>query len=132
VRCLPLSALHDMARFDAGLGLELYRAVSQELTAARKLLFTVNQRTACERLAGFLQALSERNARRGESASEIVLPMTRTDIADLLGLTIETVSRTFTKFRKDGLIDIEQCILVTIRDADTIAEIANGGGQSRA
>ena len=131
VRCLPLSALHDIARFDAGLGLELYKAVSRELMAARELLFTVSQRTASERLAGFLHALSERNARRGENANEIVLPMTRTDIADFLGLTIETVSRTFTKFRSEGLIDLEQCILVTIRDAVALARLANGSSQSR-
>mgnify|MGYP001357083638 CR=1 FL=1 len=42
--------------------------------------------------------------------------MTRNDIADFLGLTIETVSRTFTRFRAEGLIDLEQCVLVTILD----------------
>ncbi|HRD76052.1 MAG TPA: helix-turn-helix domain-containing protein, partial [Hyphomicrobiaceae bacterium] len=57
-----------------------------------------------------------RSARRGGSPREIVLPMTRSDIADFLGLTIETVSRTFTRLRAEGLIEIEQCILVTIKD----------------
>ena len=52
--------------------------------------------------------------------------MTRTDIADFLGLTIETVSRTFSKFRADGLIELEHCILVTLLDAEGLADVASG------
>jgi CRP-like cAMP-binding protein len=126
IRCVPVATLHEVARHDPRLGLELYEAMSRELLRARELLFTVSQRTAAERLAGFLLALSRRNERRGDHSDEIVLPMTRTDIADFLGLTIETVSRTFTRFRNDGLIDLEQCILVTIRDAVALAAIADG------
>ena len=124
VRCLPIAALRDLVRTDAAVGLKLYEAVSEELLAARELLFTVSRRTAGERVAGFLLALSRRNQRRGARADEIVLPMTRNDIADFLGLTIETVSRTFTKFRNDGLIDLAQCILVTITDPDGLSAAA--------
>jgi CRP-like cAMP-binding protein len=131
IRCVPIAILHDVVRNDQRLGLELYEAMSRELLQARELLFTVSQRTAAERLAGFLLALSRRNERRGDHSDEIVLPMTRTDIADFLGLTIETVSRTFTKFRNDGLIDLEQCILVTIRDAGALAAIADGAIEVR-
>jgi CRP-like cAMP-binding protein len=126
IRCVPVATLHEVARHDQQLGLDLYEAMSRELLQARELLFTVSHRTAAERLAGFLLALSRRNERRGAQPDEIVLPMTRTDIADFLGLTIETVSRTFTKFRNDGLIDLEQCILVTIRDAAALTAIAEG------
>jgi CRP/FNR family transcriptional regulator len=129
VRCLPASTLREVAKSDARLGLKLYEALSRELLAARELLFTVSQRTATERLAAFLLALSRRNERRGENPLEIVLPMTRSDIADFLGLTIETVSRTFTKLRGEGLIDIEQCVLVTIRDAGALADLADGAGE---
>ena len=52
--------------------------------------------------------------------------MARTDIADYLGLTIETVSRTFSKLRRNGLIDVEQCILITIIDRDALIEMAEG------
>lgn len=131
VRCLPVQALHDIIKRDARVGLRVYEALSHELLAARELLFTVSQRTAAERLAGFLLALSHRNARRGEDAKEIVLPMTRTDIADFLGLTIETVSRTFTKFRVDGMIDLEQCVLVTINDVGALMQVACGGCEQR-
>jgi CRP/FNR family transcriptional regulator, anaerobic regulatory protein len=129
VRCVPVSSLHDLARTDSRLGQKLYEAMSYELQAARELLFTVSHRTAAERLAFFLLALSRRNALRGENRREIVLPMNRTDIADFLGLTIETVSRTFTKFRVEGLIDIEQCILVTILDTAALSALADGGTQ---
>ncbi len=125
--CYTLASVWEYARHDISLGLKLYRAMADELTAARDLLLTVSQRSACERVAGFLLALSRRNQRLGQDANEIVLPMTRTDIADFLGLTIETVSRTFTKFRVEGLIDLEQCILVTIRDHRRLRRVATGG-----
>jgi CRP/FNR family transcriptional regulator len=127
LRCIRASELRNVVRESPRLGLELYEAMSNELSATRELLVSVCQRTAQERVAGFLLTISQRNARRGEDASCVVLPMTRTDIADYLGLTIETVSRTFTKLRKDGLIDIEQCILITINDSDALADIAEGG-----
>jgi CRP-like cAMP-binding protein len=131
VRCIAVSALHEVVLHDAQLAIKLYEALSRELLAVRELLFTVSQRTASERLAGFLLALSRRNERRGESATEIVLPMTRSDIADFLGLTIETVSRTFTKFRNEGMIDLEQCILVTICNAHALADLAEGGSSAK-
>jgi CRP-like cAMP-binding protein len=131
IRCVPVAALHNVARSDPRLALALYEAMSRELLQARELLFTVSQRTAAERLAGFLLALSRRNERRGDNSDDIVLPMMRADIADFLGLTIETVSRTFTKFRNDGLIDLEQCILVTIRNTAALTAIAEGAVQLR-
>lgn len=126
VRCIPTATLHEIAQSDPAFGLKLYEAMAQELIAARELLFTISQRTAAERLAAFLLALSRRNQRHGDDPSEIVLPMTRADIADFLGLTIETVSRNFTKFRAEGLIDIEQCILVTILDAKRLGDHVDG------
>ncbi|MFM2422046.1 MAG: hypothetical protein RL291_576 [Pseudomonadota bacterium] len=124
--CYPITVVWEQARRDVGHGLKLYQAMANELAAARDLLVTVSQRSACERVASFLLALSRRNLRRGGNPDEIVLPMTRADIADFLGLTIETVSRTFTKFRLAGLIDLEQCILVTIRDPKGLTRIAAG------
>lgn len=126
IRCVPISMLHELVRLDQAVGLKVYEAMSLELQATRELLFTVSQRTAAERVAAFLVALSRRNERRGEDAHEIVLPMTRADIADYLGLTIETVSRTFTKFRVEGHIELEQCILVTLLDLPALSALADG------
>jgi len=126
VRALHVGTLRELAQSDSRLSMQLYEALSRELMAARELLFTVSQRTAIERVAAFLLALSRRAERRGSSPDEIVLPMTRMDIADFLGLTIETVSRTLTKLRQDGVIDLEQCILVSIRKPDVLAHLVHG------
>lgn len=126
LRSIPTGALEQAVARDGRLGLKLYEALSRELIASRELLFTVSQRTAEERVAAFLLALSRRNQRNGEAAHEFVLPMTRGDIADFLGLTIETVSRMFTKLRTDGVIDLAQCVLVTIVDHGVLAARADG------
>ncbi len=126
VRFVPVPALRQAVRSDGSLGLRLCEAISRELLASRELLFTVSQRTATERVASFLVALARRNERKDEDCDEFVLPMTRSDIADFLGLTIETVSRTFTKLRLDGLIELAQSVLVTILDRERLEELADG------
>lgn len=126
LRFIPVSTLRQAVRTDGSVGLKLYEAMSRELSASRELLFSVSQRTAGERVASFLLALSRRQERNGQDPSEFVLPMTRSDIADFLGLTIETVSRTFTKLRGDGLIELAQCVLVKITDPERLAELAEG------
>lgn len=126
VRCIPISAVRQAVSEDGRLGLGLCEAISRELLASQELLFTVGRCSASERVASFLMALSRRNTRNGQDPNEFVLPMTRWDIADFLGLTIETVSRTFTKLRKDRLIDLTQSVLVTIVNYEKLRELAEG------
>jgi CRP/FNR family transcriptional regulator len=124
VRCLSASALERMAESDAHLALQLYKSVCHELAATRSLLVTVGQRSAIERLAAFLLALHRRTAVGGSST--VTLAMRRSDIADLLGLTIETVSRTLTKLRTMGIIDIEQGgTRVHLCELPRLTELAN-------
>ena len=127
VRCLSVSALHHLATEDAELALKLYEAVAQELDAARHHLLTIGYRDATGRLASFLLALARRHERGGRDATELVMPMRRADIGDFLGLTIETVSRTFTKFKTDRLIDLDQGGYVRIRDRAGLERIAQVG-----
>ena len=61
-----------------------------------------------ERIAAFLLNLSQRLSARGYSPLEFHLRMTREEIGSYLGLKLETVSRAFSKFHKDGLIEVEQ------------------------
>ena len=121
VRCLSASALESLAETDASLALKLYKSVCQDLVAARSLLVTVGQRSAIERVAAFLLTLHRR------TGSDVVkLSMRRSDIADLLGLTIETVSRTLTKLRDMDVIDAEQGgTTVTLRDLERLRDLAN-------
>ncbi|MFT3729838.1 MAG: helix-turn-helix domain-containing protein [Hyphomicrobium sp.] len=123
VRCLSAAALEQEASRDAALALRLYKAVSAELAAARSLLVSVGQQSAMERLAGFLLGLSARASSDGNE-SVVKLPMRRSDIADLLGLTIETVSRTITKLRTMNVIDVVRGTEVHILDGDRLAELA--------
>jgi CRP-like cAMP-binding protein len=126
VRCLSMSGLHQLAAQDPGLAFKLYEAVAQELDAARNHLLTIGYRDACGRVSSFLLALAKRNERRGHDASEFVLPMRRADIGDFLGLTIETVSRTFSKLKGDRIIDLDQGGYVQILDHDALERIALG------
>jgi CRP/FNR family transcriptional regulator len=120
LRCLPVAALNQMAHQDPQLGFKLYEALARELAATRDLLLTTGQRSATERVVAFLLAFSRRNERNGRDARAFDLPMTRADIADFLGLTIETVSRTFTKLKMLGFIELPQASHVHILDIDAL------------
>lgn len=120
LRCLSYDALHRAARGDPAVGMHLYEVLSEELAAARDLLVTVGQRSAMQRVVTLLLALSDRNSRYGLEADRIVLPMTRGDIADFLGLTIETVSRTMTKLKVQGLIRLGSAGRVQLLDLEVL------------
>jgi CRP/FNR family transcriptional regulator len=74
----------------------------QELAQTQEQLVTVGRRTAEGRVAAFLLSLAEAGRRRQQADPVLDMPMTRADIADFLGLTLETVSRTLTAFRRRG------------------------------
>ena len=126
LKCLPLAFLMKAAKQNATIALGLYEAISRELVATREHLQCVGKRGAAERLAIFLVMLSRRNLVRGEDALSIQLPMTRVDIADFLGLTIETVSRTFTKLKYQEMISIDRNTTIHLRDPIGLAQMAEG------
>lgn len=83
---------------------KLHEFASHELTLAQDQIVLLGRRSAEERIAAFLISLRDRMRRVGHVSITLPLPMSRQDIADFLGLTIETVSRTFTKLSKDKRI----------------------------
>lgn len=83
---------------------ELFQIAAHELRAAQDQFLLLGRKTAAERLATFLSQRFDRARRRNADWEIITLPMNRVDIADYLGLTKETVSRTFSSFRAAGLI----------------------------
>ena len=78
----------------------------RELSQAQDHMVLLGRRSAEEKVATFLIGWRDRLARLSGAAKTVSLPMSRQDIADYLGLTIETVSRTFTKLDRDGVIEI--------------------------
>lgn len=124
VRCTPASTLEQAAASDPNLALKLYKAVSAELATARNLLVCVGQGTAMERIAMFLIGSRDRAAASGANDGVFSLVMRRSDIADLLGLTIETVSRTLTKLRGMRVIDIVNATEIHILDEDKLEQLA--------
>jgi CRP/FNR family transcriptional regulator len=73
---------------------------------AQDQMLLLGRRTAEEKVAAFLVGWRERQARAGDEQQTITLPMSRQDIADYLGLTIETVSRTLTRLEREKLLII--------------------------
>jgi CRP/FNR family transcriptional regulator len=126
IRAMPLSALHRIAAKDPVTCFTLYQALAEELSATRDLMVTTGHRSASERVAAFLIALARRSDPGGEPARLVDLPMTRADIADFLGLTIETISRTLTKLKASGLIDLPQSARVIVLDMVELQRLAEG------
>ncbi|MEQ1696520.1 MAG: helix-turn-helix domain-containing protein [Hyphomicrobiaceae bacterium] len=126
VRCLPVSSLRSILRNEPAIAVKICEALTQELTAIRDHLVCVVQRSATERLVTFLLALSQRNRARDRDPSTIELPMTRADIGDFLGLTIETVSRTFSKLKACGVLEIDQGTTIRLRDIAELRALADG------
>ncbi len=101
----------------------LLEVASNELVAAQEQMLLLGRKTARERLASFLVTRASCGARYAE---KVTLPMTRSDIADYLGLTIETVSRTLTRFKSERLIDIPSASEIVMRDHGALESLATG------
>ena len=104
----------------------LFEMASNELGEVQEQILLLGRKTAMERLASFLLMLSKRSAARGDSANPVDVPMSRDDIGDYLGLTTETVSRTFSRLKKAGLIVLEPDRKVRIADFEKLEDLASG------
>lgn len=104
----------------------LLGVASNELATVQDQMLLLGRKTAKERLASFFLQLSRRAAGRGEPEDPIALPMSRSDIADYLGLTTETVSRTITQLKTTGVISLMPENRVSISDMAALAELADG------
>jgi CRP/FNR family transcriptional regulator len=98
----------------------LLRRTCCELIAAQDQMLLLGRKTASEKVASFLIGIARRT-----SGDFLDLPVTRADIADYLGLTIETVSRTLTQLREDGIIDVNRAQIRIVRRAE-LEELAEG------
>jgi CRP/FNR family transcriptional regulator len=102
---------------------QLYRTAAHDLIDARDHMMALGQRSAREKIAWFLIHLRNRFARGGTPSDQIEVPMSRQDIGDYLGLTIETVSRTLTRLAREGTVEISPRG-ITLKDARKIERLA--------
>lgn len=115
----PRASIERMMQDSPELERRLYRQTLKELDEARDWMVTLGRKTASEKIASFLLMIARNidpNAEPDSSSARFDLPLTRADIADFLGLTIETVSRQLTKLRADKVISIENNRQVVVPD----------------
>ena len=113
----PRSTMDRLIRDTPALEHRVLQQTLNELDEARNWMLTLGRKTAAEKVASFLLLVAthmDPEQVHGEAPFAFDLPLTRADIADYLGLTIETVSRQFTKMRKDGIISIESNRRITV------------------
>ena len=115
---IRLSSIEERADEDRCFAQRLRRYTADQVRIARARLVLLGRKTAAERIASFLLEMVERLNSPDEAVIE--LPMSRADMADYLGLTIETVCRGLTELRRQGTIGVERTRVV-IRDSRALA-----------
>jgi CRP/FNR family transcriptional regulator len=112
---LPFDRVEQLAHRDASFQRRLYRLLSTAIVRERTATTMLGTMRAEQRLASFLLDLSSRYQARGYSSTEFVLRMTREEIGSHLGLKLETVSRLFSRFDEEGLIEVQGRV-IKLRD----------------
>jgi len=126
VCCFPRGRLERMLDELPGMERRLLRMAAQGLVAAQEQMMLLGRKTARERVASFLLMLANHAEQTGRIGRSLPLPMTRADIGDHLGLTTETVSRTFTQLKSIGCIALRPGSRVEITDRAGLEGIAEG------
>lgn len=121
---LPFDRLHNLAHEVDGLQRQLLRIMSRELNSDEQFMRLLANRSAEERLASFLLNLASRFELRGYSGQAFNLSMSRSDIGNYLGLAVETISRLFTRFQLENMIEVERKS-IKILDRDRLAELCD-------
>lgn len=119
----PAKVMDDLIDESPELEHRLHEQSLKELDEAREWMLTLGRKTAAEKVASFFFMIANHIDPEAKSKnSDIVfeIPLKRADIADFLGLTIETVSRQITKLRKSGVIEIEHNRTVIISNLDRL------------
>lgn len=121
----PRNVLDDMVKQSSDLEHRLHEQALKQLDEARDLMLTLGRKTANEKVATFLHMIAVHNdpeLDHDDHKIEFELPLKRADIADFLGLTIETVSRQMTKLRKAGIIDIKNNRTILVPNLEALED----------
>ncbi|HQN66090.1 MAG TPA: fumarate/nitrate reduction transcriptional regulator Fnr [Methylophilus sp.] len=121
---MPFASVEELSREFPALQRHVHKIMSREIVRENSVMMLLGNMRAEERLAAFLLNLVQRLHSRGFSQSEVVLRMTREEIGSYLGLKLETVSRTFSKFSEEGIIDVKQRY-VQILNPEALKKIFN-------
>jgi CRP-like cAMP-binding protein len=122
---LPFGKLDGLLHHDAELDYDLLCKLCHELRRAQRHTIVVGRGDACGKLAMFLSVLSERQP--GEAGATIAIPMSRSDIADFVGLSLEAVSRGFSQLQRDGIIAMSGPRSIRITDRHGFAGLLAAG-----
>ena len=121
---MPFDRIEEISREVTSLQHHVHKIMSREIVRDHGVMLLLGSMRAEERLAAFLLNLVHRLQARGFSKSELVLRMTREEIGSYLGMKLETVSRTFSKFAEDSVIEVKQRN-IHILDAEALRRIVN-------
>jgi CRP/FNR family transcriptional regulator len=122
---IPYEQLESLSREFTELQHQFHKIMSREIVRDHGVMLLLGSMRAEERLAAFLLNLTKRLQARGFSASALVLRMTREEIGSYLGLKLETVSRTFSKFQDEGVLEVRQR-QIRIIDQAALQALVNG------
>ena len=128
VSVIPFEALSSLLREHASLQHEFHKIMSREITRDHSMMLVLGTLNAEGRVAAFLLDLTKRLHARGFSATSLLLRMTREEIGSYLGLQLETVSRTFSKLQRDGVLEIQGRDL-TVCDPKALQDLVQGGAR---
>jgi CRP/FNR family transcriptional regulator len=121
---MPFDRIEELSREVNALQRHVHKIMSREIVREHGVMLLLGSMRAEERLASFLLNLVQRLHARGFSQSELILRMTREEIGSFLGLKLETVSRTFSKFAAEGIVEVKQRH-VHILNTDALKDIVN-------
>jgi CRP/FNR family transcriptional regulator len=119
---VPFSRFEELSSSIPSLQHQMYRLLSKEISHDTEMLLLLGKKSAEERLAAFLLSMSRRLHKRGLSPTDFYLSMSRHEIGNYLGLAVETVSRLFTRFQEEGLLNVDRKH-VQLLDLDVLESI---------
>ncbi len=121
---MPFDRIEEISREVGALQKHVHRIMSREIVRENGVMLLLGSMRAEERLAAFLLNLVQRLQARGFSRTELILRMTREEIGSYLGMKLETVSRTFSRFAEEGIIEVKQRHIL-IEDAEALKRLVN-------
>ena len=124
---IPFTSLEKLSSLMPSLQRHFFQLMSREITEDQQLITLLSKNSADERVASLMLSISSRYARRKLSATQFRLPMSRVDIGNYLGLTVETVSRVFSRMQKMDILQVDNKE-IRILDVPGLQKMANIGG----